>query len=440
MKLSAAALIPAFLLILSALSAQPPKALITVVVEPDRADWTYRVNAEAGVKIYVLKNNVRLNGLTVKCVYGPEKQSPTGEMSLKITGTEAHMRVPGLKTPGFQTVRASVEAEGKTWSGYANLGYEPEAIRPTTTLPDDFAEFWDRAKAEAVRIPLEPLLTRMPELCTPRLSVYHVRFQNNAPGSYIYGMLCIPAKEGKYPAVLQLPGAGLHSFSGYKSLAERGVITLEIGIHGIPVNLPPEVYRNLASGALKDYAFYNLDDRDTYYFKRVFTGCVKALDFLHTLDAFDRTNLAVMGGSQGGALSVITAALDSRVTCFTSRHPGMCDITGYTYGRAGGWPQLKEKETASLEKKIETSRYYDAVNFARFIKAPGCFTWGYNDTTCPPTTMYSAYNVIRAEKVLMLFTETAHWHFPEQMEAVEEWVLQKLNVVSGSTSEQPQTR
>jgi cephalosporin-C deacetylase-like acetyl esterase len=135
-----------------------------------------------------------------------------------------------------------------------------------------------------------------------------------------------------------------------------------------------------------------------------------------------------MGGSQGGALSVITAALDARVTCFTSRHPGMCDITGYKYGRAGGWPVLKENELSNWEKKVEVSRYYDVVNFARFIQVPGCFTWGYNDTACPPTTMYSAYNTITAEKVLMLYTETAHWHFSEQMEAVEEWVLGKLNV------------
>jgi cephalosporin-C deacetylase-like acetyl esterase len=398
------------------------------VVEPDRADWTYRVNAEAGIKIYVLKNHVRLNDITVKYTYGPEKQPPLKEASLKITKSEATIKVPGLKTPGFQTVYASVEVEGKTWSGYVNLGYEPEAIRPTTTLPDDFTVFWDKAKKEAAGVPLKPFMTLMPELCTPDLNVYHIRFCNNAPDSYIYGMLCIPRKEGKYPAVLQVPGAGLHSFSGYKSLASRGVITLEIGIHGIPVNLPQEVYHNLASGALKDYAFYNLDDKDKYYFKRVCTGCVKAIDFLYTLDAFDKANLAVMGGSQGGALSVITAALDSRVTCFTSRHPGMCDISGYQYGRAGGWPVLADKGISNWEKKVETSRYYDVVNFARFIKAPGCFTWGYNDTACPPTTMYSAYNTITAEKVLMLFTETAHWHFSEQMDAVEEWVLGKLTV------------
>ena len=56
--------------------------------------------------------------------------------------------------------------------------------------------------------------------------------------------------------------------------------------------------------------------------------------------------------------------------------------------------------------KIETSRYYDVVNFARRIKVPGLYTWGFNDETCPPTSMYSAYNVIPGQKKLLLALET----------------------------------
>jgi len=106
----------------------------------------------------------------------------------------------------------------------------------------------------------------------------------------------------------------------------------------------------------------------------------------------------------------------------------MCDITGYMHGRAGGWPRLNNPNEINIKDKLETSRYYDVVNFARQLKVPGCFTWGYNDRACPPTTMYSAYNVVPSEKTLMLYTETAHWHFQEQMDAVENWVLNKLGI------------
>jgi cephalosporin-C deacetylase-like acetyl esterase len=408
------------------LFAQPSQTLYTVMVEPDRADWTYRVGAEAEFKISVVHNRVALDQITVQYEYGPEAMPVLKTGTLEIKNSTVKLKVPGMKTPGFQTLRVSFSKDGRTYSNYANVAYEPEKIQPTQTMPDDFQDFWDKAVSEAAKIPLQPLMTLQPELCTPTLNVYHIRFQNNAYGSYIYGMLCVPAKAGKYPAVLQVPGAGLHSFSGYKTLANRGVITLEIGIHGIPVNLPQEVYSNLAATALNGYAQYHLDDRDRYYFKRVFVGCRRAIDFLYTLDAFDGENVAVMGGSQGGALSVVTAALDSRVRCFASRHPGSCDLSGFMHGRPGGWPGLRDNP--NIQKQLETSKYYDVVNFARILKVPGYFTWGFNDATCRPTTMFSAYNAITSEKTLQVYQETAHWHFPEQNAAFENWVLNRLGV------------
>ena len=92
-----------------------------------------------------------------------------------------------------------------------------------------------------------------------------------------------PKKEGKYPAILRVPGAGVRPYFGDISTAEKGFITLEIGIHGVPVNLEPEVYSNLGAGALNGYQNMNLDDRDRYYYKRVYMGCVRANDFLTNL-------------------------------------------------------------------------------------------------------------------------------------------------------------
>ena len=79
-------------------------------------------------------------------------------------------------------------------------------------------------------------------------------------------------------------------------------------------------------------------------------------------------------------------------------------------------------------EKIETTKYYDVVNFARRVKAPGLYTWGFNDETCPPTSMYSAYNVITAKKELMLALETGHNQVPEQTERVNNWLV---NFVKG---------
>lgn len=156
---------------------------------------------------------------------------------------------------------------------------------------------------------------------------------------------------------------------------------------------------------------------------------VLANDFLTSLPQYDGSNLGVTGGSQGGALSIITAALDSRVKFLIAYYPAMSDMTGYLHGRAGGWPHLLNKDNLiynSSKEKIETIGYYDVVNFARLIKIPGMYSWGYNDETCPPTSMYASYNVIDAPKTLFLAQETGHWTYPEQNEKLNNWMVEKL--------------
>lgn len=211
--------------------------------------------------------------------------------------------------------------------------------------------------------------------------------------------------------------------------AEKGIITFEIGIHGVPVAMEQSVFDNLIRGAVSEYWFYNLDDRDRYYYKRVYLGCVRAVDFIFSLPQFDAEKLAVAGGSQGGALSIITAALDSRVKWIVPIYPALCDLTGYLHGRAGGWPHMFDKANAAFnakKDKIETSKYYDVVNFARLVQAPGYYSWGFNDTVCPPTSMYAAYNIITAPKKLLVVPDTGHWTYPEQHEKTEAWLVEQL--------------
>src|SRR5690606_38046577 len=176
----------------------------------------------------------------------------------------------------------------------------------------------------------------LPEYCTAKADVYQVNIKNYATGSRLYGILAKPEAPGRYPAVLQVPGAGIRPYAGIVDLAEQGIITLQIGIHGIPVIYETGLYDDLRAAALKNYQFFNLDDRDQYYYKRVYLGCVRAVDYLCSLPEFDGTNLAVWGGSQGGALSIVTAALDDRIKYLVSLYPALCDLTVYLHGRSCG--------------------------------------------------------------------------------------------------------
>ena len=108
----------------------------------------------------------------------------------------------------------------------------------------------------------------------------------------------------------------------------------------------------------------------------------------------------------------------------------MADHAGYLYGHAGGWPHVfaDTARGAGRAEKLETLRYYDAVNFARLVRVPGFYTWGYNDTTTPPTSTYAVYNVVTAPKELAIYKETGHTRVPEQVARTDAWLLAKLGV------------
>ncbi|WP_084523823.1 acetylxylan esterase [Adhaeribacter aquaticus] len=423
-----------FLLLLSLLLsfstwAQPTEKIVKVIVAPDHANWEYKTGEPVKFTISVLQYGNPVKNAKVKYEIMPEKMDPVKTETLTFASGEKTIDGGTLKTPGFLRCIATATVDGKEYRGLATAGFEPSKIQPTTDVPADFKSFWDNAKATAAKIPMDARMTLLSERGTETVNVYHVSLQNYAPNSRLYGILCVPKKEGKYPAILKVPGAGARPYNGDIASAEKGFITFEIGIHGVPVNLDPSVYSNLMAGAISNYWTHGLDDKDRYYYKRVYLGCVRANDFIVGLPQFDGKNLAVTGGSQGGALSIVTAALDPRVKYLVAYYPALSDLTGYLHNRAGGWPHLFDKNNSSFnakKDKIETSKYYDVVNFARLVKVPGYYSWGFNDETCPPTSMHAAYNLITAPKELFLALETGHWTYPEQYEKTNPWLFGKL--------------
>jgi len=409
--------------------AQPVRRNIEVIVAPDRDDWTYKTGDKVQFTISVFQNGNLVKNAPIRYEIGLEKLDPT----IKETKTAANGKITvdagTLKTPGFLRCVAFANVDGGEFKGLATAGFDPQKIQPTVTNPADFDAFWDAAKKELAAVPMDAKMTLIPDRCTEKVNVYQVNIQNFRPGSRLYGILSVPKKEGKYPALLLVPGAGVRPYYGAVAMAEKEMITLEIGIHGIPVTMDPSVYTDLGQGILSGYYNYNLDNRDRFFYKRVYLGCVRANDFLTSLPQYDGVNLAVTGGSQGGALSIITAGLDSRVKWLGAFYPALSDVTGYLHGRAGGWPHYFDKGNVAVnntKEKLATLGYYDVVNFARRVKVPGYYMWGYNDETCPPTSMYASYNVLTAPKELKLYLDTGHWTYANERDEMNAWLVSKL--------------
>lgn len=415
-----------FLILSFASTAKAQQSPIQVLVSPDHLNWQYTPGEEVEFTIQILLNNNPMPNAVINYTLGKEKFPNISKKDIILKNGTLKVKST-LEEPGFIQCNVSTVVEGKTYSGVAAAGYIPEKILPATKEPADFDSFWEKAITEARKIPLNTKMELLPDRCTETVNVYQVAFQIHKYGEWMYGILSIPKKEGKYPALLLVPGAGCRPYYGDRNTASKGVITLEVGIHGIPVNMQAEVYNNLLAGPLNNYMFINTNNPDSYYFKRVYLGCVKALDYLCSLPEYNGDDLLVTGGSQGGALSIVTAALDKRVKYIAAYHPALCDHEGYLENRAGGWPHYFYNKKPK-EKEIETLRYFDVVNFARRVKAKGWYTWGYCDETCPPTSMYAAYNTITAPKELHLYQNSGHVRYNEQQIGATQWLLKQINI------------
>lgn len=417
------------------LLAQERTGVVRVLVVPESADWRYPAGSPARFQVDVTRDGHPVLGVEARVTCGPEQMPPVVERTLTIGSKPLSLEAGTLRAPGFLRCAAVATVDGREYRGLGTAAFDPEQIEPTAENPADFDAFWAAGKDALAKLPIDARLTPKPELSTARVEAWQVSLQNvgsrpDSGSSRIYGILAVPRAEGKYPAVMNPPGAGARPYSGLVALAERGYLTLQIGIHGIPVDLPGEVYDSLLFGPLAawgGYGTFNLDDRERYYYRRVFLGCLRANDFLTSHPKWDGRNLVVTGGSQGGTLTITTAALDPRVSALAPFYPAMCDHAGYLHGRAGGWPHLfkEEKDGHRTPAKIRTAAYYDVVNFARRLKAPGLYSWGWNDEICPPTSMHAAFNVVSAPKRLLLAAETGHFTVPEQDQAVDRFIAEQ---------------
>ena len=410
-------LIGAVLFVLSvAAENYPYRSDVLWVTVPDHADWLYKTGEKAKIEVQFYKYGVPQDGVEVLYELGGDMMPSDTKGTVKLKNGKAVISMGTMKEPGFRDCRLTAKLGGKTYSHHIKVGFSPEKLQPYTQLPSDFNEFWNKTKAEAARFPLTYTKEYVEKYSTDKIDCYLIRLQLNKQNQCIYGYLFYPKAEGKYPVVLCPPGAGIKTIKGpmrHKYYAEEGCIRFEIEIHGLNPELDEDTFGEISrafSSRENGYSVNGLDSRENYYMKRVYLACVRSIDLLTSLPEWDGKNVIVQGGSQGGALALITAGLDKRVTVCVANHPALSDMAGYKAGRAGGYPHLF-KNTVDMDTpaKMKTLAYYDVVNFAKQITVPVYMTWGFNDNTCPPTTSYIVYNVLNCPKEALITPVNEHW-------------------------------
>ena len=337
-------------------------------------------------------------------------------------------------TPGFRDLRLSAVVDGKKYVHHVKVGFSVDEIRPFTREPADFIDFWNRNIEDMRAVPLSYTKEKAEEYCTDKIDCYLLKIRLNKQNQSVYAYLFYPknAQKGSCPVVLCPPGAGIKTIKEplrHKYYAENGFIRMEMEIHGLDPRLPKETFDDITkafNGRENGYLYNGLQDPDRYYMKRVYLSLIRCLDLLTALPEWDGRNLIVQGGSQGGALAIVAAGLDRRVTQCIVNHPALSDMAAYSAGRTGGYPHFNKVDGMFTDRNMRTMAYYDVVNFARHVTADVYMTWGYNDNTCPPTTSYAVWNTFTCPKEALITPINEHWTSDDTEYRQMEWVLKKL--------------
>ncbi|MDR2674226.1 MAG: acetylxylan esterase, partial [Opitutaceae bacterium] len=191
-------------------------AAAKISVTPEHEDWIYALGEPIRFRVSVTDNGKALKDVAVTYTLGLEKIATSAKNST-IPEEGFVFDAGALASPGFLRCIVNARIAGKPCRGIATAAVEPEKIAPTQTEPGDFESFWENTKSELAKIPLEAERTLLPEYCTEIVNVYQVRIRTLATGpmahrqeAHVYGILCEPKAPGKYPAVLRVPGAGVH--------------------------------------------------------------------------------------------------------------------------------------------------------------------------------------------------------------------------------------
>ncbi|MDD4494131.1 MAG: acetylxylan esterase [Eubacteriales bacterium] len=278
--------------------------------------------------------------------------------------------------------------------------------------PSDFDEYWDEALSEMKMT--DPDVKLLPATFqAPGVECFHLYFAG-VGGARVHAKYYRPKSNGLHPALLTFHGyhASSGDWFGNLAYAQAGFCVASMDVRGqgglsednLVVNGGTDyghVTRGLSDGAKK------------LFYRNVFLDAAMLARIIMDFEEVDAERVGAYGGSQGGALTVVCAALEPRIKRIAPRavflsdyqryyemHAEVCGLTSYF--RNFDVEHLHEQEI------FNTLGYIDIQNLAPRVKAECLFSVGLADTTCPPSTQFATYNKINSKKSIRIYPDFAH--------------------------------
>ncbi len=292
-----------------------------------------------------------------------------------------------------------------------------EVYKPTREEPADFDAFWADTLSAARQHPLDAVFEPV-DFGLKLLDTYDVTFSGYG-GQRIKGWLLLPKQRTEpLPCVVEYIGySGGRGFPvNWLTWASAGYAHLvmdtrgqgwSIGNRGDTPDLPDG-----ANPFAPGFMTQGIVDPKTYYYRRLFTDAVRAVETAQSHPAVDSERIAATGGSQGGGITLAAGGLEPAIKVIMPDVPFLCH-----YRRATSITDRSPYSEITtflkghrdlIDVVFNTLSYFDGVNFSARIKAKALFSVALMDLTCPPSTIYAAYNQLSGDKEIRVYPYNDH--------------------------------
>ncbi|MET7389261.1 acetylxylan esterase [Streptomyces sp. NPDC005529] len=308
---------------------------------------------------------------------------------------------------------------------------ELRPYRSASTEPEDFDAFWAKTLQEVREHELaarfEPVETSLKTVRT-----FDVTFAGFG-GHPVKGWLTVPSwANAPLPTVVEFVGYG-----GGRGLAHTHLLWASAGYAHFVMDTRGQASAWGGGGtpdpvgsapAFPGFMTRGVEDPETYYYRRLFTDAVRAVETARSHPLVDGARLAALGGSQGGGIAIAVGGLVPDLSAVLPDVPFLCDFPRATvvtdrspYREIGNYLKTHRGRTGQV---LRTLSYFDGVHFAARGRAPALFSVALEDQTCPPSTVFAAYNAwANGEKRIEVYDFNDHeGGGPYQQAAQLDWL------------------
>jgi cephalosporin-C deacetylase len=293
---------------------------------------------------------------------------------------------------------------------------ELRAYAPHLPAPADLDQFWSTTLAEARKHDLAATFAPV-DSGLAVIETFDVTFAG-FDGASIRGWLHLPmGRRRPLPAVVEYIGYG-----GGRGLPHERVLWAEAGYAHFVMDTRGQG-STWAVGATPDreasgdpahpgFMTQGILDPGRFYYRRLITDAVRAVEAARSHPAVDPERVAVTGGSQGGGLTIAAASLVEGLVGAMPDVPFLCDFPrAITLKDADPYAEIGRYLKAHrdhVEQVVATLAYFDMAVLGGRATAPALFSVGLMDEICPPSTVYAAFNRYGGPKEIVEYPFNDH--------------------------------